>query len=96
MAVGLKDLVPGAVNIPRGLLELKAAADSPAADETPTARPEARIILHCAKAPSARSVLAAETLGRLGYLNVAVLEGGLNAWVEAGHPAESEASAVTS
>ena len=34
------------------------------------------------------SALAAVTLGELGYANVSVLEGGMNAWREAGLPVE--------
>jgi rhodanese-related sulfurtransferase len=33
--------------------------------------------------------LAAQTLGRLGYSNVVVLDGGLDAWVDAGLPTAS-------
>jgi len=33
-----------------------------------------------------RAALAATTLGRMGYTNVAMLEGGLNAWTAAGYP----------
>jgi rhodanese-related sulfurtransferase/adenylate kinase family enzyme len=81
--------IAGAVNVPRGMLELKAAADSPVADPELTERRDARVLLYCTKSPSARSLLSAQTLERLGYENVAVLAGGLNAWAEAGLPTES-------
>jgi rhodanese-related sulfurtransferase len=80
--------IAGAVNVPRGLLELRAAADSPAADAKLTAHRDARIVVYCTKSPSARSLLAAQTLGRLGYDHVSVLDGGLNAWAEANLPTE--------
>jgi rhodanese-related sulfurtransferase len=80
--------VAGAVNVPRGMLELKAAGDSPVADPQLTERRDERILVYCTKSPSARSLLSAQTLAQLGYENVAVLEGGLNAWAEAGFPTE--------
>jgi rhodanese-related sulfurtransferase len=79
-----KGRVAGAKNVPRGLLELKAAADSPVADPDLTSRRDAQIVVYCTKSPSARSLLAAQTLGALGYTRVNVLEGGLDAWAEAG------------
>jgi rhodanese-related sulfurtransferase len=53
-----------------------------------TSHPDQQIVVYCTKAPSARSLLAAQTLGRLGYTNVNGLQGGLNAWAEAGLPTE--------
>jgi rhodanese-related sulfurtransferase len=81
--------VQGAVNVPRGMLELKAASDSPVADPQLTERQAGRVLVYCTKGPSARSLLAAQTLMRLGYEDVAVLDGGLNAWSEAGLPTEA-------
>ncbi|MFQ3250365.1 MAG: phage shock protein E [Glaciecola sp.] len=54
---------PGAINIPRGLLEMKLME----IEKDPT-RP---IYLHCAT--SARATLSAEQLARLGYTNVSVI-----------------------
>ncbi|HEX6654169.1 MAG TPA: rhodanese-like domain-containing protein [Thermoleophilaceae bacterium] len=76
--------LPGAINVPRGLLELRADASSPVADPGLTASREARIVVYCLKAPGARSVLAAETLGRMGYSNVVAMQGGLEEWRAAG------------
>ena len=53
----------GAINIPRGLLEMKILE----LEKDPT-RP---IYLHCAT--SARATLAAEQLNRIGYENVSVI-----------------------
>jgi rhodanese-related sulfurtransferase len=44
------------------------------------------MILHCAS--GGRSALAARTLQEMGYRDVAHLDGGLNAWKEAGQPIE--------
>jgi rhodanese-related sulfurtransferase len=81
--------IAGAVNLPRGLLEIKAAADSPVADPQLTDRRDARILVYCTKSPSARSLFAAQTLARLGYSNVAVVGGGLDAWAAADLPTET-------
>ena len=76
--------IPGAVNAPRGMLEFY--ADS----SLPYYRPEfdknKRIILHCAS--GGRSALAVKTLKEMGYENIAHLDGGLKAWVEAGMDVE--------
>jgi len=86
--------VPDAVNIPRGLLEIRADPASPAPDPALSADQSARILVYCTKGPGARSLLAAQTLTNMGYENVEVLGGGLNAWAEAGLPVESEAQPV--
>ena len=80
--------LPGAVNVPRGMLELRADAESPAADPTLSADKDARVIVYCLKAPGARSVLAAQTLGSMGYSNVAAMRGGFEEWQAEGLPAE--------
>jgi rhodanese-related sulfurtransferase len=83
-----KGRIAGARNVPRGMLELRAAADSPVADAELTGRLDQHLFVYCTKSPSARSLLAAQTLAALGYENVKVIEGGLNAWAEAGFPTE--------
>ncbi len=76
--------IPGAVHAPRGMLEFYADPTSPY--HRPEFDPARRIILACAS--GGRSALAAETLQRMGYGNVAHLDGGLNAWRERGLPVE--------
>jgi rhodanese-related sulfurtransferase len=80
--------VPGAINVPRGMLELRADPESPATDPTLSADKDARVIVYCLKAPGARSVLAARTLGSMGYSNVAAMRGGFEEWQAEGLPAE--------
>jgi rhodanese-related sulfurtransferase len=48
--------------------------------------PARRTVLYCAS--GGRSALAADTLQRMGYTNVAHLDGGIKAWKEAGKPVE--------
>jgi rhodanese-related sulfurtransferase len=87
--------LPRAINIPRGVLELRADPASPAADPTLSADRRARILVYCTKGPGARSLLAAQTLNDMGYERVEVLGGGLMAWAEAGLPVEAETEPAT-
>jgi rhodanese-related sulfurtransferase len=80
--------LPGAVNVPRGMLELRADPESPATDPALSGNRDARVIVYCLKAPGARSVLAAQTLGSMGYSNVAAMRGGFEEWRAEGLPAE--------
>lgn len=71
--------IPGSVNIARGSLEFNIG------DETwwehvglYMPQKEEKIILYCKKGQ--RGILAAETLGKLGYSNVYALEGGWKKW----------------
>lgn len=88
--------VPEAVNIPRGLLEIRADPASPMADAALTGDRSARILVYCTKGPGARSLLAAQTLASMGYERVEVLGGGLVAWAEAGLPVEGDGSPASS
>jgi rhodanese-related sulfurtransferase len=62
------------VHLSRGTLELKIEGVAPNAD--------APIICYCGG--GSRSALAAESLQRMGYSNVASLAGGFKAWKDAG------------
>lgn len=68
--------IPGALCIPRGLLELRIEAAVP--DR------ERQLLLYCAG--GTRSALAAHSLQQLGYQRVTSLAGGFAAWKAAGHP----------
>lgn len=76
--------IPGSVHVPRGMLEFRADTTSPYHLEP--LDPSKRVILHCAS--GGRSALAARTLQEMGYERVAHLDGGINAWKEAGKPLE--------
>jgi rhodanese-related sulfurtransferase len=77
--------IPGALLIPRGTLEPRAAADSPARDSqlSDPARP---IIAYCGS--GARSAFAADTLQELGFTNVRSMAGGFQAWQTESRPIE--------
>lgn len=76
--------IPGSVHVPRGMLEFRADTTSPY--HQPPLDPSKRVILHCAS--GGRSALAAQTLQEMGYEHIAHLDGGINAWKEAGKPTE--------
>ena len=68
--------IPGAINIPRGLLEFKLSNDAQLAERT------LKLVLYCKN--SGRSALAADALREMGYRNVLSLAGGVEAWQAAG------------
>ena len=70
--------LPGAVAIPRGVLERDAEAAFPDLD--------APLVLYCGG--GYRSALAARSLGRMGYTAVESMDGGWRAWTEAGFETE--------
>jgi rhodanese-related sulfurtransferase len=76
----------GALNVPRGLLEPKAAADSPVRDAA-LADPARPVLVYCAS--GVRSLFAADVLQVLGFTDVRSLAGGFAAWQQAGRPIES-------
>lgn len=78
--------IPGALHVPRGLLEFQADSASPSANPQLTAAREARVVVHCAA--GARSLLAAETLKKMGYSNVSSMAGGFAEWATRGFPVE--------
>lgn len=72
--------LPGAVHVPRGVLEW--AADPAGPGRHPALDPAREIVVCCAV--GGRSALAAAMLAGLGYARVSNLEGGVAAWSESG------------
>ena len=66
--------LPGAVHLPRGMLELQVEGRVPDRDR--------QIVIYCAG--GTRSALAAQALGQLGYSDVASMSGGFNKWKDEG------------
>ena len=69
-------IVPGAVHIPRGFLEMRI--------EEAVRDHDAPVILYCAG--GVRSIFGAEALTELGYSDVASMSGGFSGWKAAGLP----------
>lgn len=71
--------LPGAVNIPRGVLEFKIGAHPDF-----QGKQSADIVVYCQT--GGRSALATLALNQLGYANAASMAGGFQAWSEQGLP----------
>jgi molybdopterin/thiamine biosynthesis adenylyltransferase/rhodanese-related sulfurtransferase len=67
-------VIPGALVIPRGFLELRVEDKVPEHD--------APVVIYCAG--GTRSALAARTLATMGYTNVVSMAGGFSAWKDRG------------
>ena len=74
--------VSGARHVPRGMLEMWIDPDTPYHREF--FAEDKQFIFYCAGAW--RSALAAKTAQDMGLMPVAHLEGGINAWIDAGGP----------
>lgn len=70
--------VPGAINIPRGVLEFQLSSN-------PALEPRnLKLVIYCKT--SGRAALAALSLKAMGYLDVCSITGGFDAWAAAGKP----------
>jgi rhodanese-related sulfurtransferase len=70
--------LPGAMHIGKGVIERDIEAKVP--------DPATPIVLYCGG--GFRSALAADALQKMGYTNVASMDGGWSGWVKAGLPTE--------
>jgi rhodanese-related sulfurtransferase len=70
--------LPGAVLVPRGLLEFKLSG-TPALSSR-----DLKVVLYCKT--SGRAALSAQAMQSMGYLNVTSIAGGYDAWAAAGKP----------
>lgn len=70
--------IPGAVNLPRGLLEFNIWTTVPDIDR--------KLYVYCKT--GARAALATRQLNELGYRNAVALSVGVAAWTEAGFPVQ--------
>ena len=78
--------LPGAINIPRGVLEFKIG------DNAALANKDLPIVLYCKT--GGRAALAALNLQRMGYARVRSLTGGFDGWVSGGQKVETEPEAT--
>lgn len=74
--------LPGALNIPRGVLEFRIV------EIQEFARRDIPIVLYCRT--GGRAALACVALQQLGYSNVQSVTGGIVAWEQAGLPIERD------
>lgn len=70
--------IPGAINIPRGLLEFQIESKIPDKNAT--------VVMYCKS--GGRASLGCCSIGKMGYTNVKNLDGGWQAWTKAGYPVE--------
>lgn len=87
-----EDHIPGAVNIPRGLLEFEVdghpAVNYQTAEEL--SHRERPVVLYCLS--GGRSLLAADALRRLGFRSPVSLVGGILGWADEGQPVATPAA----
>lgn len=72
--------LPGAVNIPRGVLEFKIGMVPECANK------DGAFLLYCRT--SGRAALSAVQLQKIGYSNILSMNGGFEAWNNEGRPTE--------
>lgn len=75
--------VPGAIHVPRGMLEFRADPESPYHNDA--FKRDKTVLLYCAS--GGRSALAGKALQELGYKDVRNL-GGFKDWAESGRTVE--------
>lgn len=78
--------LPGAINIPRGMLEFQVDAHPAVANVTDPAlaHRERPVVVYCRT--GGRAALAAVALQSLGFSDVRSIAGGITGWTEAGLP----------
>jgi rhodanese-related sulfurtransferase len=72
--------LPGAINIPRGILEFKIGMVPECANK------DGAFLIYCRT--SGRAALSAVQLQRIGYSNIISMGGGFEAWNNEGRPTE--------
>ena len=82
--------LPGAINLPRGVLEFRIEAHPALACQTSAALADRdrAIVLYCLS--GGRSMLATDSLQRLGFTRLRSLTGGIAAWREGGLPVTTD------
>lgn len=73
--------IPGAINVPRGVIELRIWSHVGFPDKTDMSR---KMTLYCGS--GTRCVLAAKSLQDLGFANVTAADMRIDDWTKAGHP----------
>ncbi len=79
--------IPGSINVPLGMLAIRADQELPEAMRDAQLQDRSRPILTTCAAGGQAS-LAAKTLKDMGFENVKIIEGGSRGWKESGNPTE--------
>jgi rhodanese-related sulfurtransferase len=74
--------VPGAKNIPRGVLEIKADTELPMRDPALEDRNQ-KVIIACGA--GGQAALSAKSLKDMGFTDVSIIDGGIKGWKDAGY-----------
>lgn len=82
----LLSAIPGAINIPRGVLEPAADLNYPGANPMLRDAREDHWLVVCKS--GGRAALATQTLKEMGFQNVVNMVGGMDAWEQAGGETE--------
>lgn len=83
--IPITGIIPGAMNISYGSLTFKADHDLPSGWREPALEDHGRpIITACEIGPL--GALAGKLLQDMGFVNVSIMEGGTQAWKDAGFP----------
>lgn len=86
-AIASTGRIPGAINVPLGVLPIKADTELAEHLREPKLQDRATpVITTCG--PGGQAALAAKTLREMGFTNVSIVDGGTVAWKEAGLPTE--------
>jgi rhodanese-related sulfurtransferase len=83
--------IPGSVNVPLGVLPIKADQELPGDVTDPQLQDRSRqVMVTCAL--GGQAALGAKTLKDMGFQNVSIIEGGTQGWKDAGLPTEQPGS----
>lgn len=88
---GIKETgaIPGSLNVPLGMLPIKADQELPEAMREPKLQDrDQEIVVTCAA--GGQAALGAKTLKDMGFTNVSYVEGGTRGWKDAGLPTENQ------
>ena len=78
-------IIPGAINVPRGMLEFHADPEFEAFHK-PELDPNKHVVVTCGL--GGQAALSGKTLKEMGFETVSNIEGGMVAWTEAEAPTE--------
>lgn len=76
--------IPGAVNFPRGVLEMKLQMHPEFKDAEFPLEEMSKLDMYVICRSGARSALATESLQKMGFTNVFSVAGGMTEWIEKG------------